>query len=151
MEETNAFGLAGGPRRVDERRELLALDAGDDIVDRARILREVGGTGGFEISEGQDPVLVLGIDGAVDEDRLLELGNLAAVLAQLAELTAILDEREARVRVGQDVCGFLGRARRIDGRGRAARRQNAEVAEQPLEPRVAEDADALLALDAEGE
>ena len=49
MEETNALGLAGGAGGVDERRELLALDPGDDIVDGARVLREMRGTAAISV------------------------------------------------------------------------------------------------------
>ena len=54
-----------------------------------------------------------------------------------------------RVGVGEDERALLGGARRIDRRRRAARRQDAEVGEQPVEPRVRQDADALLAVQAE--
>jgi hypothetical protein len=71
------------------------------------------------------------------------------VPAQLGDLAGVLGEHEPARRVVEDVRALLGGRRRVDRGGGAARAQDAEVDQHPLVARVRQDADAILAAEAE--
>ena len=118
-----------------------------------RILREQLGALGLELGERDHPVAVLRVGRAVDQDRASSSFGISALCARsFVDLARVLDEHVARVGVGEDERALLGGARRIDRRRRAAGATGCRGRTSSHSTRVfAEDADALLAMEAERE
>ena len=91
-----------------------------------QILRALVG----EVVQGDDPVVVRA---SIEQHDLGQVGQLAALLDELLELTFVLGEDDLRVGVGQDVGGVLGVRAGVDGG-----RRRAFHAGNKVDPRIAQ-------------
>jgi hypothetical protein len=89
--------------------------------------------------------------GALHEDDLAQVRQLALLLGDLGELGGVLDEHDGGLGVVDDVLHLAGRAGGVDARRGAAGGLGAEGEGGPLEAVVAEDAGGVAGLDAEGD
>ena len=142
--EHRALGLAGGAGGVDQDRQVVGLARVQPLLPELRVARRERAAelaqrleaDHVRIAEFVQPL-------GVEHDDLAQAGQPRAHLERLVELLLVLDEQDARVRIGREVVHLRGRVGRIDAVRYTAGAERAEVGVQPLLARVGEDRDAL--------
>jgi hypothetical protein len=125
-------GRAGG---VDQGGEVFLLHVAPCGLDRTRVGRRVRAALGLERGE------------LVEADDLAHRRRLRLDRRQLPFLRVVLDEREHRLGVREDVCALLRRARGIDADDDRADRHRGPVEQHPFEPRAGEHCHGVPAAD----
>ncbi len=87
----------------------------------------------------------------VDDDRVLELRESGAGLADSRQLLPVVADQGARARVRDDVRALLRRAGLVDRHDDRAHRGEGVVAERPFEPGAADDRHPVASLEAQRE
>ena len=144
VREHDALRLAGRPRRVDDRGELLGTHGARRIAEFPR-----GAPLGNHPRMAPLAYRRQGDDrgGAssvpVDHENGFEQRQLMADLLKLLELLAVRDHRQPRAAILEDVAHLRRRQRGIDGHGHRAGGQDRQVGQQPLGSAVGNDGDAI--------
>ncbi len=146
MRDHGALGHAGRPRGVDQRGQIVRTDLTAPLL--AHLLVDPFATG-QELIPAED--VVFGITRTVEEDDLPQMGYLGAHLQDLVQLLLVLDEDHLGVAVVDDVGTVLGEVRGVDAYRDGTGAHDPEVAEDPLQPGLAENADAFALLDPQGD
>ena len=168
VREHDALGRAGGARRVDEGEAVVGLDLGPALLELAGVRAEPLLAFDAQLAERHEHAFVAGLGdvgerqlgaalrvgllqlaGLIEVDDLDDAFELVALGHQLGQLRRILDEHDLGARVVDDVLALVRQVRLVDRDGDAAGHENADVAVEPLGPRVREDARALALGDAE--
>ncbi len=124
--ELAALRVAGGARRVDDRREVVAAQRPDPAVDLGQIV--VGG------GAGQPPE-----PGVVEHDEVLERRVRRCGAGEQCAEIGVGDEREAGSGVGEDRPALVRAVRVVDGDRHRPRCEDGEVGDEPLHARRAHD------------
>src|SRR6185295_6678077 len=144
VDQLHALGPPGGAGGVDQHRQrVLAHRARVALVRlRVRLVRLLARR--LQVLEGDHPVVL--VLGRVEGDHLLHPGQVLPLRAELVDLLLVLGEDEDRLGVVDDVGGVVGRGRWINGGGRAARAEDAQVRQHPFQAGAGGDGAALLVL-----
>ena len=116
---------------------------GDPVVDHGRLRREQVRAEPFEFGEGDHPVP---IRCSVYRHHLRDLGQLASVVPQLANLRVVLGEDDPAARVRDDERDVLGGRGRIHGRRSRSGAHDGQISQHPLVAGGRRHRDGLFAL-----
>jgi len=141
--EDAALRRSGRARRVDDRERVVLADPRPRTVDGFRIGREQRSSPLPQLRQRDR----IGLGLLVEHNQLLENLELAAGRGDLRQLSGVLADHEASARVPEYIGAFQRRARRVDRHHERPDRDQGPVAERPLEPRAAEDGDAVALAD----
>ena len=144
MGQLHTLRTAGGPRRVDQRGQMLWPDGDHGLINRRRAVNEVLGAQCLQIVQAQHP---LAVRMPVERDDTDHVGQVITLGAQLGDLDVVLGEDDPGAAVGQDVGDILAPRRGIDSGRRRTRAHDREVGVEPFDARGGGDRDPLLRLD----
>jgi hypothetical protein len=150
VREHHPFWLAGRPRRVDDRRQILRADRGGQLVEEAGALGVERAAAFFELRQRQDCGAAVLLDRlAFEDDDVAQRGAAAHRLADALVGRAVLHEEEDGAGVVDDVARLRRRERRVDGHVHGAGELAAHVRNHPLGRTLRDDRHAVAAGDAE--
>ena len=95
--------------------------------------------------QGDDPAVRTSL--AIDDHDLLDRGDVGPLFEQLVHLPLVFRKDHSTLGVGDDVSTLIGGVRRVDGRGCAARTQDADIRKNPLDARSRQNGAAILELE----
>jgi hypothetical protein len=147
VQQLDALGPPGRAGGVDERCQVVGLDVGDEPVDELRVGRQRLGAGLLQLGQGHLRRGGGRVGGAVDQDHVRHRRQVTG--GELPGLYGVFRDHHGRAGVGHDVAGVLGLGRRVDGGGGRASAHDAEVGDDPVQPRVGDDRHAVLAAHAD--
>ena len=155
MRLDDALGRACRARRVDDGRDVAAIDGGDPLVHPCHRCG-VASPHAPQIRERHD---VFARGGALDEDDLVHLHVGVAFVVErdaggdrlphLGECLLPVAKDKTRIRVAQDVAGLVGKVRLVDRDRHAPRRLDAEIGFEPFRTGPGEDRGPLPRFEAE--
>ena len=145
-----ALRMASSAGGIDDERRVVGRELRRQcfkLCNRRLVVRGGGVKQGGEACQLVVPVREHGA--RIDDHDMAQLRQPFDQRQYLVDVFLVLGDDDARAAVAQLVFGFRGRRGRIDAVGERAKRLRRQVREHPFLTRIADDRDALAALEAE--